>query len=454
MRVGTVNWMQLEEYLSGDDRIVLPLGSVEQHGYLSLAVDQILSERVSVEAAEPLGVPVLPALPYGITPYFAAYPGSPTLSARPTRPSSASCSTRCTGRASAASCSSTATGATTPAATPRDELERRQPGRAGASGTTGGTGRAPGRSSSRSTRTASHASWLENFPWTRLDGRRAAAGAEADGRHRDDARARPGRRARDARRRLARRRSTSGRDEDVLRVWQAGVEEVRRPDRERLGECLTSAAARRSSPARRTGSAPRSRPRSSGTAQPCTASTATRSTSPTPAQVAALVERIGPVDILVNNAGGVVGQVGRPLEEVTDEDWRAVVDANLTSTFVCTRAVVPGMKAAGYGRIVNISSGAGRSVSLTGIQAYASAKAGQIGFTRQTAHELGPFGITVNSIAPGFVLSNPTSIRQWESYGEEGQQALARAHRDRAGSGSRRTSPTASSSSSPRRRRG
>jgi 3-oxoacyl-[acyl-carrier protein] reductase len=141
-------------------------------------------------------------------------------------------------------------------------------------------------------------------------------------------------------------------------------------------------------------------------------------------QVDALVERIGPVDILVNNAGGVVGQVGRPLEEVSDEDWQAVVDANLKSTFVCTRAVAPGMKAAGYGRIVNISSGAGRSVTLTGIQAYASAKAGQIGFTRQTAHELGPFGITVNSIAPGFVLSNPTSIRQWESYGDEGQSAI------------------------------
>jgi 3-oxoacyl-[acyl-carrier protein] reductase len=141
-------------------------------------------------------------------------------------------------------------------------------------------------------------------------------------------------------------------------------------------------------------------------------------------QVAALVERIGPVEILVNNAGGVVGQVGRPLEDVPDEDWQAVVDANLTSTFVCTRAVVAGMKAAGYGRIVNISSGAGRSVSLTGIQAYASAKAGQIGFTRQTAHELGRFGITVNSIAPGFVLSNPTSIRQWESYGADGQRAI------------------------------
>jgi 3-oxoacyl-[acyl-carrier protein] reductase len=142
------------------------------------------------------------------------------------------------------------------------------------------------------------------------------------------------------------------------------------------------------------------------------------------AQVGDFVAAIGAVDILVNNAGGVVGQVGRPLEEVSDDDWRAVVDANLTSTFVCTRAVAPGMKERGYGRIVNISSGAGRSVSLTGIQAYASAKAGQIGLTRQTAHELGPYGITVNSIAPGFVLSNPTSIAQFEGYGEEGQRRL------------------------------
>jgi 3-oxoacyl-[acyl-carrier protein] reductase len=145
------------------------------------------------------------------------------------------------------------------------------------------------------------------------------------------------------------------------------------------------------------------------------------------AAVDAFVASIGRVDILVNNAGGVVGQVGRPLEDVSDEDWQAIVDANLTSTFLCTRAVAPGMKERGYGRIVNISSGAGRSVSLTGFQAYASAKAGQIGFTRQTAHELGRFGITVNSIAPGFVLSNPTSIAQFERYGEEGQRRLLEA---------------------------
>lgn len=143
--------------------------------------------------------------------------------------------------------------------------------------------------------------------------------------------------------------------------------------------------------------------------------------------VARLIEQLGQVDVLVNNAGGVCGQVGRPIEEVTDDDWHTVVDANLTGAFICTRAVVPGMKRRGFGRIVNISSGAGRSVSLTGIQAYASAKAGQIGFTRQMAHELGPFGITVNCVAPGFTLSNPTTERQWQSYGDDGQRALLQA---------------------------
>jgi 3-oxoacyl-[acyl-carrier protein] reductase len=134
--------------------------------------------------------------------------------------------------------------------------------------------------------------------------------------------------------------------------------------------------------------------------------------------------RVGDVDVLVNNAGGVTGQTHTPIDELTDAAWDAVVDANLRTTLNCTRAAARSMKRRRYGRIVTISSGAGRSVSLTGIQAYASAKAAQIGFTRQMAHELGPFGITVNCIAPGFVLSNPTTQRQWESYGADGQQAL------------------------------
>ena len=78
MRVRDLNWMQLEAYLAGDDRIVLPVGSTEQHAYLSLETDNVLAERASVEAAEPLGVPVLPVLPYGVN-GFTAYPGSPTL---------------------------------------------------------------------------------------------------------------------------------------------------------------------------------------------------------------------------------------------------------------------------------------------------------------------------------------------------------------------------------------
>lgn len=132
----------------------------------------------------------------------------------------------------------------------------------------------------------------------------------------------------------------------------------------------------------------------------------------------------GRVDILVNDAGGVLGQVGRPLEEVSDADWRHIFAVNLDGAFHTSRAVAPSMKASRGGRIVNISSGAGLGVSLTGIQAYAAAKAGQIGLTRQLAHELGSWGITVNSVAPGFVLSNPTTERQWASYGEDGQRKL------------------------------
>jgi creatinine amidohydrolase len=79
MKLYDHNWMQIEDYLKQDDRVVLPLGSTEQHAYLSLGVDSILSERVATEAATPLGIPVLPALPYGLTPYFLAYPGTISL---------------------------------------------------------------------------------------------------------------------------------------------------------------------------------------------------------------------------------------------------------------------------------------------------------------------------------------------------------------------------------------
>jgi creatinine amidohydrolase len=79
MRLHDMNWQAVEVYLAHDDRVVLPIGSTEQHGYLSLGTDAILAERVAIEAAEPLGIPVLPGLAFGLAPYFTAFPGSLTL---------------------------------------------------------------------------------------------------------------------------------------------------------------------------------------------------------------------------------------------------------------------------------------------------------------------------------------------------------------------------------------
>lgn len=132
----------------------------------------------------------------------------------------------------------------------------------------------------------------------------------------------------------------------------------------------------------------------------------------------------GRVDILVNNAGGVLGQVGRPLETVTPEQWNAIFAVNVSGAFYLSQAVAPGMKAARSGRIVNIASGAGLTISLTGIQAYAASKAALVSLTRQLGHELGEWGITVNCVAPGFVRSNPNTERQWEAMGADGQAAL------------------------------
>jgi creatinine amidohydrolase len=210
-----LNWMQLEELLERDDRIVLPLGSTEQHAYLSLGTDAILSERLAVEAAEPLGVPVLPAQPFGMTPAFLAYPGSLSI------------------------------GFETYVALVRDLATslRSQGFRRilllnGHGGNSPAAGRLAGDGAlwhdwwcSPRVRAvidaidpdSSHASWMENFPWTRLAGvelpaarkamveRRAAAPAEVRSELGDGsfggAYERP--------------------DEDVLRVWREGVAEVR-----------------------------------------------------------------------------------------------------------------------------------------------------------------------------------------------------------------------------------
>ena len=225
MNIETQNWMQVEEYLRNDDRLVVPLGSVEQHAYLSLGVDRILSQRVAEEAAEPSGVLVMPSLPYGLTPYFAAYPGSPTLSVE------------------------------TYSALLRDLLDSfHDQGFRRILFVNGHGGNGGGRPAveqwdadhdgaqvlwhdwwaGAKTRAvvdeidadASHASWFENFPWTRLPGvtqpqeKKAMADISAM-REMDPA----------AVRELLGDGSLGGLyerpDEDVLRVWAAGVAEVR-----------------------------------------------------------------------------------------------------------------------------------------------------------------------------------------------------------------------------------
>jgi 3-oxoacyl-[acyl-carrier protein] reductase len=132
----------------------------------------------------------------------------------------------------------------------------------------------------------------------------------------------------------------------------------------------------------------------------------------------------GRLDILINAAGGVRGQVGRPIEDVSEVDWRTIFEANVDSAFWLAQAAAASMKSQSFGRLIFIASGAGLRPSLTGIQAYTSAKHALVGLTKQLSQDLGRFGITSNAIAPGFVRSNPATERQWDSYGADGQRRL------------------------------
>jgi creatinine amidohydrolase len=225
MRVQDCNWMQLEEYLRTDDRIVLPFGSIEQHGYLSLGVDMILSERVSVEAAGPLGVPVMPSLPYGITPYFGAYPGSPTLSVDTYQVVVAELLESLHGQGFRRFLLVNGHGGNDPGgASAAAWADQRADAQVIWHNWWNGPKTWPVVQSIDPD--ASHASWLENFPWTRLAGvtqpgeRKPMADFSAM-RDSDPA---------DVRKLLGD-GSFGGLyerpDDDVLRVWQAGVEEVR-----------------------------------------------------------------------------------------------------------------------------------------------------------------------------------------------------------------------------------
>jgi NAD(P)-dependent dehydrogenase (short-subunit alcohol dehydrogenase family) len=123
--------------------------------------------------------------------------------------------------------------------------------------------------------------------------------------------------------------------------------------------------------------------------------------------VGATVRAHGRIDILVNAVGGstIIERAAATADELTLDEWRRVITFNLDATFLFCRAVIPVMKGQRAGKIVNISSIAGRGISASSSSAYAAAKGGIIAFTRKLSLELGPFGITVNAIAPSLTLS-------------------------------------------------
>ncbi len=120
------------------------------------------------------------------------------------------------------------------------------------------------------------------------------------------------------------------------------------------------------------------------------------------AMVARMVNEWGGIDILVNNAG-----TGRPLmvEDMDKSEWDRILDINLGGVFNCSRAVIPAIKARGGGKIINIASLAGKTMSYHGGADYTASKAAVLGFTRHLAFELGPYGINVNAICPGVTMT-------------------------------------------------
>jgi NAD(P)-dependent dehydrogenase (short-subunit alcohol dehydrogenase family) len=140
--------------------------------------------------------------------------------------------------------------------------------------------------------------------------------------------------------------------------------------------------------------------------------------------VGSVLQEFGAIDVLVNAVGGstVVPKPGAPVEELSFADWQKLIDFNLTGTFLFTHAVVPAMKQRRRGAIVNLASIAGRGLSISSSSAYAAAKGGIIAFTRKLAFELGPYGITINAIAPSRTLTERIRPR-WEQQSPEDQQA-------------------------------
>jgi 3-oxoacyl-[acyl-carrier protein] reductase len=150
--------------------------------------------------------------------------------------------------------------------------------------------------------------------------------------------------------------------------------------------------------------------------------------------VQAIVEQEGRLDILALAAGGLAGLAGLPLDGITDENWDRIMAANVKSALWLSQAAAPVMTKAGWGRIVIISSGAGLRPSLTGLHGYTASKHAAIGLTKQLSVGLAGKGVTVNSVAPGFILSSPDAQRQWDGWSEEKKaQVLAYINTGRLG---------------------
>lgn len=226
MRVSEMNWMQVEAQARVDDRAILPLGSTEQHAYLSLATDSILAERLALEAAEPLGVPVFPVLPYGMAPYFRSYPG--TVSLRPDTYAAlvGDLLDSLVAGGFRRILLVNGHGGNTPVSALLAEWGSRQPG---VRLRLHDWWRSPKvwAAVQAADPVASHASWMENFPWTRLPG------VELPGEPKPPVDAE---RLRQLSAEELRPVLGDGNyaglyqrpDEEMLRIWQVAVDEVRR----------------------------------------------------------------------------------------------------------------------------------------------------------------------------------------------------------------------------------
>ncbi|HVZ08049.1 SDR family NAD(P)-dependent oxidoreductase [Rhodopila sp.] len=142
------------------------------------------------------------------------------------------------------------------------------------------------------------------------------------------------------------------------------------------------------------------------------------------AVVGSAMKQLGRIDILVNAVGGstIIARPSANVEEHSLDDWQRIINFNLNGTFLFTHAVVPVMKRQRSGKIVNLASIAGRGRSVASGSAYAAAKGGIIAFTKKLSYELGPFGITINAIAPSLTLTERITPH-WNQRSPESQAA-------------------------------